>query len=112
MNDDQVLKLDFENWPLPNAYLAELGRLAAMWSSLEGQLDLYLGKIAGFDDLSDPRAFILLKHSAFPQKLDSLAALCDHLAQQYPNLAEYASTIGRLKSAQRPRPSDKASQAD
>jgi len=100
MNDEEVLGLNFTDWPLPESYLAELGRLSALWSILEGQLDICLGKVAGFEQLSDPRPFILLKHSSFPQKLDALAALCEQLAPKSPSLTGYAATIGRLRSAQ------------
>jgi hypothetical protein len=100
MTDEQVLSLSFTDWPLPEAYLAELGRLSALWSIREAQLDICLGKVAGFDDVSDPRPFILLKHSSFPQKLDSLAALCEQLAPRLPNLAGHAAMLGRLRSAQ------------
>ena len=100
MNDEQVLGLNFTDWPLPERYLAELGRLSALWSSLERQLDICLGKVAGFDHLSDPRPFILFRHSSFPQKLDSLAALCEQCVSQSPSLAGYPATIGRLRSAQ------------
>lgn len=64
MTDSQVLNLDFTGCPLPESYLAELGRLSALWCILEAQLDLCLGQVAGFNDLSDPRPFILLKHSS------------------------------------------------
>jgi hypothetical protein len=103
MTDEQLLGLDFNDWPLPEAYLGELGRLSALWCGLQGQLDVCLGQVAGFADLSDPRPFILLKHSSFPQKLDALAALCEQLASQVPGLAEYSSTVTRLRTAQRLR---------
>ena len=57
-------------------------------------------KLAGFDTTGDARAFILLKHSSFPQKLDSLSALCVLLLPQFPVLEDYAETVGKLKSAQ------------
>ncbi len=103
MKDDEVLALPFRDWPLPDAYLTELGRLAAIWCSLEAQLDMVVGKIAGFDALADFRPFILLKHAAFPQKLDALSALCDQLCADYPNLAEHAKVIGEVRSAQKLR---------
>ena len=103
MRDEEIAGLDFANWPLPDAYLGELGRLSALWCSLEGQLDICLGKVVGFADLSDPRPFIMLKHSSVPQKLDALAALCEQFSSQVPTLAEYASTVSRLRTAQRLR---------
>jgi hypothetical protein len=103
MNDEQVLELNFRDWPLPEEYLVELGRLSAMWCILEAQVDLYLGKIAGFNDLEDTRPFILLKHSSFPQKLDSFSALCEQLLPQFPDLAAYVATVGRIRTAQKLR---------
>lgn len=91
------------NWPLPDEWLVELGRLAACWSTFENMLDLYLGKVAGFDSLTDPRPYILLKHSSFPQKVDALCALCEQLAPQYPALRDYKDVAGKIRSAQKVR---------
>jgi hypothetical protein len=102
MKDADVEKANLQDWPLPDEYLTELGRLAAAWSSLETGLDTYIGRLAGFN-LDDPRAFILLKHSSLPQKLDNLAALCDHLAPSYPWLSNYNTTIAAIREAQRNR---------
>ena len=103
MKDEQIRQLNFADWPLPDNYLVELGRLHAMWGALEGQLDVYLGKLAGFDQISDPRPFILIKDSSIPQNLDSLAALCEHLAPQHPNLTAYESALRLLRSASKLR---------
>ena len=65
MKDSDVLKLDFRDWPLPDPYLVEVGRVAAIWAQLESFLNLCIGKLAGFNDLNDPKAFILVTHSVF-----------------------------------------------
>ena len=62
-----------------------------------------IGKLAGFDDLFDPTAFILLVHSSFPQRVDILGALCEHLSSDYNNLADYRETIALLRKAQKLR---------
>lgn len=103
MKDDEVLRVNVQNWPLPDAYLLELGRMGAMWSALESALDTYVAKIAGFNEPSDPRGFILLKHSSFPQKLDSLAALCEQLQGEFTLLQGYSAVLGKIKSAQKGR---------
>jgi hypothetical protein len=103
MKNEQVRQTELKDWPLPEVYLTELGRLAAVWSILESQLDVCLGKVAGFDGLTDPRPFILLKHSAFPQKLDVLSALCEQLSPDYPRLREYATVVSQLRAAQKLR---------
>jgi hypothetical protein len=91
---------DLRNWPIPEEYLIELGRIAAVSSALEGHLELCLGRLSGFDTLGDARAFILVKHSSFPQKLDALAALCALLEGQFPNLRGHESVVAQLRSAQ------------
>ena len=103
MKNDEVLKLNFDGWPLPDSYLLEIGRIAALWGTLESFLNLCIGKLAGFNNLNDPRAFILVTHSSFPQRLDILSALCEQLAQEFPDLNGYAAVVQRLRQAQRLR---------
>jgi len=103
MKNEQVLKLNFDNWPLPDAYLVELGRVAALWASLESFLNMCVGKLAGFNDLNDPKAFILTTHSSFPQRLDMLAALCEQLVREFPNLKDYPAVVQQLRQAQKLR---------
>jgi len=103
MKNDEVLTLNFDGWPLPDGCLLELGRVAALWASLESFLNLCIGKLAGFNELNDPKAFILVAHSSFPQRLDILGALCEHLANESPNLKGYAPVIRQLRQAQKLR---------
>jgi hypothetical protein len=92
------------NYPLPDEYLLELGRLVALASALEAQLEVLLVKLAGFDPLAgDPRGLILVRHSAFPQKLDALSALCGVLEEQFPNLRGYESVVSQVRAAQASR---------
>lgn len=100
MNNKEINGLDFADWPLSDAFLAEIGRVAIMWSTLETHLDICLGKVAGFDDLSDPRAFVLVKHMSLPQKLDALAAICRMLTSDHAHLADYKSVVSGVKAAQ------------
>lgn len=103
MKNDQLAKLNFEGWPLPETYLAELGRVAALWATLESFLNMCIGKLAGFNDLSDSKPFILVTHSSFPQRLDMLAALCEQLVRDFPNLKDYPSVVQQLRQAQKLR---------
>lgn len=103
MNDREIESLNFDGWPLPNDYLIEIGRLTALWSSLESLLNLCLGKLAGFNDMGDPKPFILVNHSSFPQRLDMLGALCEHLLPDFSTLSSYKSVISGLRTAQRER---------
>jgi hypothetical protein len=77
MKNEEIDKLDFNNWPLPNNILVEIGRVSALWNVLETLLTLCIGKLSGYD-IKDPRSFILIVHSSFPQKLDILSSLCDY----------------------------------
>jgi hypothetical protein len=103
MKDEELKRLDFSGWPLPDQYLIEIKRVSALWASLESLLNICLGKLAGFNDVNDPKPFILVNHSSFPQRLDMLGALCEQLAPDFPDLANYNSVIGVLRSAQKLR---------
>ena len=103
MHDEEIEALHFDDWPLPNAYLVEIGRVTALWSSLEVLLNSCLGKLAGFNERGDPKPFILINHSSFPQRLDMLGALCEHLVPTFPNLGNYKTVISNLRSAQKER---------
>ena len=76
LSDDQVLQLSFDDWPVANEYLVELGRITCAWGSLEHSLNTNIGKLAGFDEANDPIPFIFIIHSSFPQRLDMFGSLC------------------------------------
>jgi hypothetical protein len=103
MKNDQLLKLNFEGWPLPDAYLVELGRVAALWATAESFLNLCIAKLSGFNNLNDPKPFILVTHSSFPQRLDMLSALCEQLVNEFPNLKGYSAVVQQLRQAQKLR---------
>ena len=103
MKNEEIAKLDFSGWPLCDEYLIELGRVCALWAGLESFLNICIGKLAGFNDLSDPKPFILITHSSFPQRLDMLATLCEQLVSEFPSLNDYKGVVGTLKAAQRLR---------
>lgn len=92
-----------KDWPLPDSFMIELGRISALWGSLEGLLNLCIGKLAGFDNLGDPTPFILVTHSSFPQRLDMLGTLCEQLAPHAKNLERYPAVISQLREAQKLR---------
>lgn len=100
MKNKDIMKFNIDNWPLPNEYLLEIGRIAALWATLESHLNLIIGNLAGFDVLNDPTPFILLTHTSFPQRIDMLSTLCEQRVDKNPNLKEYKSVIGSIKSAQ------------
>lgn len=88
------------NWPLPDEFLIELGRLSALWESLDRALNFSIGKLAGFNDLNDPVPFILTVHSSFPQRLDMLGTLCEQRLPGFPHLTSYKDIIAKIKTAQ------------
>ena len=100
MNNEEIRKINFSDWPLPDDYLIEIGRVSAIWGALESFLNICIGKLAGFNELTDPKPFILVTHASFPQRLDMLGALCEQLVSEFPQLANYKQVISNLKSAQ------------
>jgi hypothetical protein len=69
VTNDELAKLNFSGWQLRDDYVIEVGRVALLWAVLENFLMTCIGKLAGFDKPLDERAFILLAHSTFPQRL-------------------------------------------
>lgn len=103
MKNKDIEKLDFSNWPMSDEYLVEIGRVSSLWAASENLLGMCIGKLAGFDSLLDPKPFILVNHSSFPQKLDMLSALCEYLKNDHQNLKEYPDVISKYKAAQKAR---------
>jgi len=100
MKQNVIPDFDRTNWPLPDEFLLELGRLTALWTSLEDQLHILIGRLAGFGDLFDMRPFILVKHSSFQQKIDILSSLCEHLMPKYPHLRNYQEVVAQIRAVQ------------
>lgn len=103
MRNEEISQLNFSGWPVPDEFLVEVGRVGALWACLESFLNLCLGKLAGFNNLNDPKPFILITHSSFPQRLDILGALCEQLQQEFPHLVDYKKVVSQLKAAQTTR---------
>jgi hypothetical protein len=99
VTNDEVLKVKFDAWPLPDDYLIEVGRIATVWGALESALNMCLYKLAGFNEVDDPTPFILLAHTNVPQRLDMLGSLCEHLNSAYPSLKEYQPVLAALRSS-------------
>lgn len=97
-------RLDFEDgWPLPNDFLLELGRMTALWPSLESVVNVGIGKLMGYDQVLDERSVIVLAHANFQQRIHIFESLCEQLAPNYPHLADYKSVCTRINSAQKAR---------
>lgn len=103
MSSRKLNELELTGWPLPDDWLIELGRISAVWIALENALELFIGKLAGFEDITDQRPFVLVRHTSFPQKLDMFCALCEHLKDGYPSLKKYDEVASLIRAAQKGR---------
>jgi hypothetical protein len=92
-----------DDWPAPNDYLLELGRMTSIWGSLESTVNVAISKFAGYDAPLDYRALIMVAHSNFQQRVDIISSLCEQLASQYPKLKGYKSAITKIQAAQKAR---------
>lgn len=100
MSKQTIDKLDFSGWPLPDEYLAEVGRITLLWARLEKLLETAVANLAGFNNLSDPRVYIVFTHPGFSQNLALLKELCKHLAPSNPGMRDYQLVIDQLTAAE------------
>jgi len=92
-----------DNWPLPNEYLIELGRISSLWGSLEGTVNLCINMLAGYDAAYDYRAAIMLVHANFKQRADILETLLEQVSIEHSNLKGYDKTIKLIARSQKGR---------
>ncbi len=98
-NDGTTAKLDLSGWPLPDEYLAEIGRITLLWARLEKLLATAVANLAGFGNLADPRIYIVFTRPDFQHNLGLLQELCDHLAPRNPRMQDYPQVIALLAAA-------------
>lgn len=91
------------NWPAPNEYMLELGRMMAIWGTLESSMNLAISKLAGYEIPLDERALILVAHSNFQQRLDIISSLCEQVVVGRPSLRDYKAVVTKIKAAQKAR---------
>ena len=91
------------NWPAPDNYLLELGRMTSIWGTLESAVDLAISKFAGYEKVLDSRALIIVAHSNFQQRIDIISSLCEWLVPDFPSLASYKVVISKIEAAQKAR---------
>ena len=97
-------KYDFpNNWPAPNEYLIEMGRIMSLWGCLESNINLAISKLAGYEATMDWRAAVLTAHSNFNQRVDILATLCDELQKEFEHLSKYKPVIDKIRKVQAQR---------
>jgi hypothetical protein len=92
-----------DDWPAPNEHLLELGRISALWGSLENSVNLAISKFAGYQAIYDFRAAIMTAHANFKQRVDMLGALCDQLKDDCPHLQSHEKVISLIINAQTKR---------
>lgn len=92
-----------ENWPLPNEYMIELGRISSLYGVLENVVNIGISKLAGYANTYDYRSAIMLAHSNFQQRVDILATLFEQTVKEYPKLEGYEKVIKLIKRAQKGR---------
>jgi len=92
-----------DNWPAPNDYLLELGRMTTIWGTLESAVNMAISRFAGYQSPLDFRAVIMVAHSNFQQRVDIISSLCEQLVPKYPRLKGYKSVIAKIRAAQKAR---------
>ncbi|MDP2606992.1 MAG: hypothetical protein Q8S00_31020 [Deltaproteobacteria bacterium] len=92
-----------DNWPAPNDYLLELGRMTTVWGSLESAVNIAISRFAGFQSPLDFRAVIMVAHSNFQQRVNIISSLCEQLVPKYPRLKVYKSVVAKIQAAQKAR---------
>lgn len=99
-----IKDLEFpDNFPAPPEHLLELGRITALWGSLESTVDLALTKLSGIEDIDGWRVHVLTVHSNFKQRVDAIETLCHKMQEQFPQLQMYKDTIKAIRKAQSKR---------
>ena len=91
------------NWPLPNEYLLELGRISTLYGVLESVVNIAISKLAGYSVIYDYRSAIILAHANFQQRVDILETLFEQTFPEYPALAGYKEVIKLIKQSQKGR---------
>ena len=98
------MKYDFpENFPAPDEYLLELGRVTALWGSLESSVNNAINYLSGIENQDHWRVSVLTAHSNFKQRVDVIQTLCHEMQEMFPNLSMYPETIKLIESAQKKR---------
>lgn len=88
------------NWPVPDEYLLELGRMVCVWGSLESMTAVAISMLAGFESPTHPVALTMVAHSNFQQRVDVISSLCGQLVDQVPHLKDYEAVIKTIRTAQ------------
>lgn len=88
---------------LPNEYLVAIGRVTYIWGVLETAMDISLAKLAGINDIEDPRVTVMTTHMSWPQRMDALETFVELLIPENKHLERFALVKPMLKKAQEGR---------
>ena len=89
------MKIEFpDNFPVPDEYLLELGRITVLWGSLESSVNHAINYLSGIKPEDRWRVSVLTAHSNFKQRVDIIETLCNELQKTFPNLSMYFITLG------------------
>jgi hypothetical protein len=75
----------------------------SVWGSLEAYMNVAISKLAGYEEIMDRRALIMVAHSTFQQRVDIVSTLCEQLVPEFPILADYKSVVSKIRAAQKAR---------
>lgn len=89
-----------DNWPLPNEFLVELGRISVLFSLLESNVNVAISKLSGYEGILDWRSAVTTAHANFKQRIEILETMLHELHDEHPNLDGYLRIIKSLKSVQ------------
>ncbi|WP_043319357.1 hypothetical protein [Microbulbifer sp. HZ11] len=92
-----------ENFPAPDEYLLELGRITALWGALESSVNNAINYLSGINREDHWRVSVLTAHSNFKQRVDIIKTLCNELQEMFPNLKMYQETAKLIEQAQKQR---------
>lgn len=91
------------NWPIPDKYMIELGRISSLYGVLENVINMGINKLVGYSAAYDYRSGIMLAHSNFKQRVDILDTLFEQMVSEYPEIQGYEEVIKLIKRAQKGR---------
>ena len=75
-----MTKIKFsKNFPAPEEYLTELGRITALWGALEQSVNNTINFLSGLEVQDHWRVAVLTAHSNFKQRVDIIDTLCNEL---------------------------------
>lgn len=96
---EQPRTLNLNDWPLPDPYLAAVGRITLLWERLQQLLSLANANLTGFGNLGDQRVDTVFSRGPFTERLALLEDLCAAILPAHPGLASYRGTADMLREA-------------